>query len=242
MAARNNPTGPAAPLPPVFVVLDGMDGCGKTTQASRLVERLAELRARSAEAEGVCKGAVSEGPLHLREPGSTTAGERIRALVLDPEVQLGAGALALLFAAARRETLEQLVRPALAAGRDVVIERFHASTFAYQGDELEEDQLLDLLHGWAGSPRPTAEIVLEIDPEESFARAMARDGGGSDRFEARGVEFQRRVAAGMRRYVERAPLAVGVDGRGDLDVVADRVFDAVLASMGEAERQEPTRA
>lgn len=208
---------------PIFVVLDGIDGCGKTTQAARLVEGLAALRGASG----------SDGPLHLREPGSTVAGERIRALVLDPEVELGGGSLALLFAAARRETLEQLVKPALAAGRDVVIERFHASTFAYQGGgEVSDDELLSMLHGWAGSPRPTIEVVLEIDPEDSFARAMARDGGGSDRFESRGLEFQQSVASGMRRYVERAPLAVGINGRGSEDEVAERVLAAVLASAG----------
>ncbi|QDV06834.1 Thymidylate kinase [Planctomycetes bacterium Poly30] len=216
-------TSPELPKTPVFAVLDGMDGCGKTTQATRLVEEIARLRGEGSD------------PLHLREPGSTVAGERIRALVLDPDVQLGSGSLALLFAAARRETLEQLVAPALAQGRDVVIERFHASTFAYQGGAgLTDDDLLSMLHGWAGSPRPTIEIVLEIDPEDSFARAMARDGGGSDRFESRGLEFQRRVAAGMHRYVERAPLAVGIDGRGSEDEVAGRVIEAVLRSAAEA--------
>ncbi len=211
---------------PLFVVLDGIDGCGKTTQAARLVQGLAELR-----------GAGAPEPLHLREPGSTVAGERIRALVLDPDVQLGGGSLALLFAAARRETLEQLVQPALDAGHDVVIERFHASTFAYQGGgDVSDDDLLAMLHGWAGAPRPTIEVVLEIDPEDSFARAMARDGGGSDRFESRGLEFQQRVASGMGRYVERAPLAVGIDGRGGEDEVARRVLAAVLANAEEGRR------
>lgn len=213
------------PPSPVFAVLDGMDGCGKTTQAARLVEGLARLRGGG------------PGPLHLREPGSTVAGERIRALVLDSEVELGSGALALLFAAARRETLEQLVAPALRAGRDVVIERFHASTFAYQGGSgVGDDDLLSLLHGWAGDPKPTIEVVLEIDAEDSFARAMARDGGGSDRFESKGIEFQRRVAAGMHRYVERAPLAVGIDGRGTEEQVAARVLTAVLESASGAAR------
>ena len=215
------------PTSPLFVVLDGIDGCGKTTQAARLVEGLAELR-----------GAGAPGPLHLREPGSTVAGERIRALVLDPEVELGGGSLALLFAAARRETLERLVVPALAEGRDVVIERFHASTFAYQGGgAVSDEDLLALLHGWAGSPKPTIEVVLDIDPEDSFARAMARDGGGSDRFESQGLEFQQSVAAGMRRYVERAPLAVGIDGRGDEDQVAARVLAAVLGCASESARE-----
>ena len=184
---------------PVFVVLDGVDGCGKTTQAMRLVEHLSALRQAGAP-----------GPLHLREPGSTVAGERIRELLLDPSAPMGRGTLALLFTAARRETLESLVAPALADGRDVVVERFHASTFAYQGGgaqvseahAFEDGELLGLLHGWAGAPRPTVEIVLDVPPSDAFARAMARAGGGDDRFESRGLEFQESVARAMRAYVE----------------------------------------
>ncbi|MEE2941157.1 MAG: dTMP kinase [Planctomycetota bacterium] len=210
---------------PLFVVLDGVDGCGKTTQARRLVEHLSAARP-----EG------SREPLHLREPGSTAAGERIRELLLDPSSPMGRGTLALLFTAARRETLESLVAPALAAGRDVVVERFHASTFAYQGGgpqgteahAFDDEELLGLLHGWAGAPRPTVEIVLDVPPTDAFARAMARAGGGDDRFESRGLEFQEAVARAMRAYVERVEHAVVVDGTGDVEAVARRVLDAVL--------------
>lgn len=210
---------------PVFVVLDGVDGCGKTTQARRLVEHLSVLRPAGAP-----------GPLHLREPGSTVAGERIRELLLDPSAPMGRGTLALLFTAARRETLESLVAPALADGRDVVVERFHASTFAYQGGgpqsseahAFEDAELLGLLHGWAGTPRPTVEIVLDVPPSDAFARAVARAGGGDDRFESRGLEFQESVARAMRAYVELVDHAVIVDGTGDEGEVARRVLDAAL--------------
>ena len=212
---------------PRFVVLDGIDGCGKTTQARRLVASL-----------GLDVHGGRSGPLHLREPGSTVAGERIRDLVLDPGASLGRGSLALLFAAARRETLEQLVAPALEEGRDVVIERFHASTFAYQGafggavpegevDPFDNDQLMALLRGWAGRPTPTVEIILDVPPRAAFARATAREGGGADRFEARGEGFQERVAAAMRTYVDLVPTAVLVDGTGSEDEVAARVLAAV---------------
>ena len=103
----------------LFIVLDGVDGCGKSTQARRLVERLGRV-------------ADCEVPLHLREPGSTPLGERVRALLLETDLEIGPAAEALLFAACRRQTLDALVAPALARGRHVVCERFHASTFAYQ--------------------------------------------------------------------------------------------------------------
>ena len=216
---------------PLFVVLDGVDGCGKTTQAARLAASLAARRPSGAE-----------GSLHIREPGSTSAGERIRELVLAPDLELGRGTLAMLFAAARRETLEQLVAPAMAAGRDVVIERFHASTYAYQGSsQLEggeaaspfsDDDLLALLRTWSGAPVPDVEVILELPPTVAFERASARDGGPRDRFEARGVSFQEGVAAAMRDYASRVPSAVVVDGTGGEDEVAARVLDAVLARAG----------
>ena len=101
-----------------FVVIDGVDGCGKTTQAGRLCRALAE--------------AGRPEPLHLREPGSTRLGETLREILLGSEHAISPKVQSLLFAAARRQTLEELVEPALAAGRDVVCERFHPSTFAYQ--------------------------------------------------------------------------------------------------------------
>ncbi|MEM9802968.1 MAG: hypothetical protein AAGA20_21770, partial [Planctomycetota bacterium] len=186
-------------------------------------------------------------PLHLREPGSTAGGERIRALVLDPDVELGRGTLALLFAAARREMLERVVAPALEEGRDVVVERFHPSTFAYQGTgdrpapergalAFDDDELLSMLRRWAGAPAPTVEIVLDLDPDEAYARAVARTGGASDRFEGRGPAFFRRVSAGLAEYVARTGSAVTVDASGDEAEVATRVLDAVVARSTEASR------
>jgi thymidylate kinase len=114
----------------LFVVLDGVDGCGKSTQALRLAERLTTLGGPS--------------PLHLREPGSTRVGEALRALLLDPDSTIGPTSETLLFASARAQMLEELVQPALEEGRHVVCERFNPSTFAYQAwaGGLEPDRVL----------------------------------------------------------------------------------------------------
>jgi dTMP kinase len=195
-----------------FWVLDGIDGCGKSTQAALLVRALEEPDAP---------------PLHLREPGSTRAGERIREVLLDPGVELGAAAQALLFTAARRQMQDELVRPALLEGRSVVCERFHAATFAYQAvaGGLDEEALLALLRSWAGEPRPDLVILLELDPAEA-----ARRRGDRDRFESQREDFHARVAAGFRRYAERVresePLAV-VDARGTEEEVHQRVLAEV---------------
>lgn len=192
----------------LFLVLDGLDGCGKSTQAGLLVRALERERGRA--------------PLHLREPGSTRAGERIRALLLDPQTPLGPAPQALLFAAARRQMLDECVRPALESGRDVVCERFHPSTFAYQGVALGlgEEAVLALLADWAGDPRPDLTVILELDPAEAAARRA-----GGDRFESREREFHGKVAQGYRRYAERSERVAVVNARGAIDEVHARVME-----------------
>ena len=194
-----------------FYVLDGVDGCGKSTQAARLVRVLERAGRR---------------PLHVREPGTTALGERLRALVLDPELELGTAAEALLFTAARRELLERVIAPALAEGRDVVCERFHPATFAYQAvaGGLDEEQVLALLARWAGDPAPDRVLLLDLSPEE----ARRRRGADTDRIEARGLAFQERVAEGFRRYAERVPGTVVVRADGDPDEVARRIEKELL--------------
>ena len=195
-----------------FVVLDGIDGCGKSTQAARLVEAW-----RRADALAP--------PLHLREPGSTALGERLRSLLLDPSLEISAAVETLLFAAARRAMLDELVEPALAAGRDVVCERFHPSTFAYQAvaGGVEGSGVLELLARWAGSPRPDLVILLDLPVVESLRRRAE----GGDRIEARGRAFRARVAEGYRRYAELSPGVRVIDGRGSADEVAARVLAEV---------------
>ncbi|MBL6721699.1 MAG: dTMP kinase [Planctomycetes bacterium] len=201
---------------PPFVVLDGVDGCGKSTQAARLVEA---LRGRGLEVE------------HLREPGGTPEGEALRALILGRDSELSAGVEALLFCAARRQLLERRVAPALERGAAVVCERFHPSTFAYQAAAggLPEGPLLDLLHTWAGSPAPDRVLLLELPVPE----AAARRGAATDRIEDRGLEFQEAVRRGLERYAELAPeLAQRVDAAGSEDEVAGRVWAAVEDLLG----------
>lgn len=177
----------------LFVVVDGIDGCGKSTQASLLAAAL-----------GV------ESRLHLREPGSTALGERLRELLLSHEFHIDPGVETLLFAAARRQMLEEIVAPALARGLSIVCERFHPSTYSYQSlaGELDEEAVLGLLHTWAGEPRPDLILLLDLD----VAAAAARRGAATDRIEAKGLEFQERVAQGYRQYARRDPVAVLLDG------------------------------
>ena len=193
-----------------FLVLDGIDGCGKSTQAALLTQALERAGRRA---------------VHLREPGSTPAGERIRAILLARDEALTPAVEALLVCAARAHMLATRVAPALADGRDVVCERFHSSTFAYQGvaGGLGAERVMALLAAWASEPAPDRVVILEIDVE----RARTRRGQSSDRIEDHGPEFQRKVAEGYRRYLAYDPRAVAVDAAGRPEEVFARVVQAL---------------
>ena len=89
--------------------------------------------------------------------------------------------------------------------------------------ELDFEEVLGLLMEWAGDPEPDLCVILEVDPD----RAAARRGGEEDRIEARGLEYQRRVAEGFQRCVEKIDWVVSVDGEGDVEEVAERVMREV---------------
>jgi len=199
-----------------FLVLDGIDGCGKSTQARRLAASLSERTGRRVQ--------------HLREPGSTGLGEGLRELLLSGEVEIFPRAETLLFAAARAQMLEQVVEPALARGEHVVCERFHPSTFAYQAvaGGLSEDEVLALLATWAGAPAPDLVLWLDLPLE----RALERRGTVGDRIERRDLEFQRAVARGYARYAERSPGVLRVDASGAPEEIAAALLREVTRVLG----------
>lgn len=198
-----------------FIVFEGGEACGKSTQARLLAERL--------------------GALLTREPGGTPLGARIRALVLDPAMAepLHPRAEALLMAADRAQHVAEVIRPALAAGRDVVSDRFAGSTLAYQGYArgLPVDEL-SRLSAWAADDLEPDLVVL-LDLPGSVA--AARMSGSPDRMEAAGDDFHVRVAEGYRALAAAQPghWAV-VDGCGTVDEVAARVAEAVAAAAAAA--------
>lgn len=177
-------------LPGVFVAFEGGEGGGKSTQVEAVATWLRE--------QG-CDVVVT------REPGSTPAGERLRALLLDPASRLSPRAEALLYAADRAQHVDTVVRPALERGAFVVTDRYVDSSLAYQGAgrDLRVDEVRKL-SGWAtGGLRPDLVVLLDVDPAVGLARA--RTTGAPDRMEAESLAFHARVRQGFLELAAAAP-------------------------------------
>src|SRR3954463_4145720 len=168
----------------LFVTFEGIDRSGKTTQTRLLCEALGE------DAVGV------------REPGGAEAGGGIREILKDPALKLSARTEALLFAAARAELVEQVIRPALEEGRTVVSDRFLDSSLAYQGGArgLGVDEVGRINRFALGGVRPDLTLLLDIDPRAAAGRA-----GESDRFEDEGVDLQQRVLEAYEELIGAEP-------------------------------------
>ncbi len=203
----------------VFITFEGGEGTGKSTQVRRLVERLS--------ASGI-------EALATREPGGSAGAERIRGLLLDPDhPRFGATAEALLFYAARADHLETAIRPALAAGRWVVCDRFSDSTRAYQGalGKLNGEVVETLERMVVGNAGPDMTVLLDLSAETGLARAALRRGTAStDGFEKESLSFHRGLRQAFLALAAAEPHRfVVVDASVDMDAVADAVWTAVRA-------------
>ncbi len=193
-----------------FITFEGIDGSGKSTQARLLAET---LRADGREV------------VLTREPGGSPGAEEIRTLVLegDPD-RWSAETEILLFTAARRDHLERVIEPALAAGKIVVCDRFADSTRMYQGLRAEGlRRIVDQLHALMIGREPDLTFIIDMDPSTGHGRAKGR-GGTEERFEDFGTELQVRMRAGFLALAEEfADRCVVVDGNRDVAVVAAEV-------------------
>jgi dTMP kinase len=195
-----------------FVVFEGGEGSGKSTQAALLAQRLDALL--------------------TRQPGGTRLGAALRRILLDgAEGEVAARAEALLMAADRAQHVAEVIRPALDAGRDVVCDRYIGSSVAYQGHGrgLDPARVADI-SGWAVEGLlPDLVVLLVVDDET----ALARTGGPRDRIEAAGDGFHERVHAGFAAQAAADPGRwVVLDGSGTVEQVAGRVAAAVGDRLG----------
>ena len=195
-----------------FLSFEGIDGCGKSTQAKFLV---AHFMAKGQEV------------LRTREPGGSLGAEAIRRLLLTGDTdKWSAETELLLFTAARRDHLEKTIEPALAAGQMVICDRFADSTRVYQGATRGDLRAkVDQLHASMIGREPDLTLIIDVDPKIALARGLARN-SGEDRFEDFGLEFQEKLRTGFlkltKEYPQRCRL---VDGNRP----AEAVFADVLA-------------
>jgi dTMP kinase len=195
----------------VFISFEGLDGSGKTTQAAMLADAL--------ELEGITV-------VRVREPGGTATGERVRELLLDRGSRIGPAAEALLYAAARAQLVDEVIRPALERGETVIADRFIDSSLAYQGVArgLGLDAVLAANQLGLAGLMPTMTLLLELPPEQ----AARRRGGAPDRIEAEGDGFHAAVAEGFRDVAELFPERIHrIDASGPPRAVLARVREVV---------------
>lgn len=211
-----------------LVVFEGVEGAGKTTQLERLALRLGRhgVRVRM-----------------FREPGGTPAGDEIRALLLRPGASIPPRSEALLFMASRAALVDEQVRPALARGECVLLDRFFLSTYAYQvaGRGLPEREVREANAFATGGLVPDVTVLLTLSVEVGLQRAAAR--GAADRMEQADRGFHDRVEQAFAQFAEPAwqhehrecgPV-VSVSAEGTVGEVEERVWAVVAVACPEVQ-------
>ena len=193
---------------PAYIAFEGAEGCGKSTQASRLAKRI--------------------GALLTRETGGTAIGLRLREILHDTSVdRLDPRAEALMAAADRAQHIEEVVRPALDLGRTVVSDRSVYSSLAYQGygRQLDVEEIRRLNRWGTAGVWPTTVVFLDT-PDEVVAERMSRR--TLDRFEAAGEDFHERVLRGYREMATAEPDRwVTVRAVGPIEAVAEEIHESL---------------
>lgn len=194
-----------------FIVLDGPDGCGKSTQAQLLRKWLEQ------------KGVETST---FRDPGDTAISERIRDILLDREhIAMTARTEVLLYMAARAQLWAEQIAPALSEGKCVVLDRWISSTCAYQGHagEFGIDKVVKVATDCLERVWPDLTIILDVDLETSASRMPRK----RDRIEAKPPEYHRRVREGFLKLAKDSEEFAVVDAAGDVEAVCAAVLDKV---------------
>ena len=194
-----------------FVVLDGPDGCGKTTQAKLLAQWLQE--------QGV--------PTELfRDPGGTAIGEKIRQVLLNPEhIAMGTATEVLLYMAARAQLWAEKISPVLKSNKCVVLDRWLSSTCAYQGyaGGFGMEKVIEIAVGCLERVWPDLTIVLDVD-SETAAQRLKRE---LDRMEKKGDGYHQRVREGFLELAKSRENFFVVDGSDDIETIHKKALEVL---------------
>ncbi|MGQ9610814.1 MAG: dTMP kinase [bacterium] len=203
----------------IFISLEGIEGCGKSTQSKLLAQYFRKL--------GYCV-------ILTREPGGTPIGEKIRDLLLDPKNDNMASITELLlYLASRTQHIIEVISPALSAGKIVICERFNDATLAYQGYArgLELDRVWKLINLATYGLEPDLTIVLDLDVKDGLARAEGRS-NHKDRLESEDLIFHNKVRQGYhdiaRKWTKRVKL---IDANGSIDEVQTRIRESIKENI-----------
>ena len=196
-----------------FISFEGIEGCGKSTQAKKLYEYFLSKQIDC---------------LLTREPGGSLAGEKIRGILLDEEIdKLSAKSELLLNFAARIEHVEKIIKPALKSGKIVICDRFVDSTFAYQGsamgiafEEIEKIQKIAI-----GEFMPDITFLINVSVDEAFARISSR--GNNNRYEKLGNEFHQKVCEGFFELAKKNSRINIVDGTQNQQQVFQKILNII---------------
>lgn len=204
-----------------FITLEGGEGAGKSTQALLLAEA---LRGQGREV------------VVTREPGGTPGAEAIRHLLLDPQgTAWSLRSEALLFAAARANHVEALIRPALDRGAWVVCDRYIDSTRAYQGGEgrLADDEIMAIHRLGSEGFMPHLTLLITVNPTTVAKRLAVRDADGSDRIGGRDAAYHAAVARRFAAIAAAEPArVVSIDGNSNADHVHGAIMLAISQRLG----------
>ncbi|HKA17118.1 MAG TPA: dTMP kinase [Blastocatellia bacterium] len=205
----------------LFITLEGIDGCGKSTQREMLAE---QLKRRGFEI------------VVTREPGGSVIGEGIRQLLVsDASVHLASTTELLLYVAARAQHVAELIRPSVDAGRIVISDRYTDSTVAFQGygRGLDLDVIERLNRFATGGLKPDLTIVFDLDPNTARSRSGSRPVGGLlGAFDEQHADFHARMRAGYLRMAQNEPSRIRVvDASGSADETHAQVMSVVLKKI-----------
>lgn len=198
-----------------FIVLDGPDGCGKSTQVRLLCEWLRN--------QGVT--AVS-----YRDPGTTAIGEQIRDILLDPaHIDMGDNVEVLLYMAARAQLWKEKIGPDLAEGRCVVMDRWLTSTCAYQGwaGGFGIDKVIQIASSSLPRVWPDVVLILDVDPNTAAGR-MKPD---PDRMEQKGASYHAKVREGFLKLAQQHNNMLLIDASKDIQTVHRQVVEKVQSLL-----------
>lgn len=203
-----------------LIVIEGLEGAGKSTAVRKIIEQLALANIQS---------------ITTREPGGTPVGEMLRTIIKDPEYSdvLDDRSELLLLYTARMQLIEQVIKPSLAQGIWVIADRFELSTMAYQGGGRGLD--LTMIHQLSAfclnGFKPDLTLYLDISPELGMQRAKSR--GAFDRIEQQGIDFFHRVHETYIHCVKSEPNVCVVDASQDLPAVEARIAQIMTEFIGQ---------